>query len=400
VTYLVGYLALASGLLLLIRRRCPGGDLAGLLDAGIVTTGVGVLAWVALVDPVAEDASLGPAARALAAAYPLADLLLLGLLVRLAFSPSRSAGASRLLGLGVLAWVAGDVGYAAEVLAGSSIGTDLVNVLWLVGYALATAAVLHPEAVELDEPTPGEVTELDPLRLAALTSAAVMGPVVLLVESVAGTDIDGPVIAIGSIVLFGLVVARMAGLFRRVQAQANELAALAGTDSLTGVANRRRWDDTLPVELAQATRSGEPLCVAIVDLDHFKAYNDRHGHQAGDELLRSAARTWRAGLRGTDLLARYGGEEFAVLLPGCELDEAMTVARRLHAGIPDEQTCSIGLVRWDGREGAEALVGRADLALYQAKSDGRDRTRVGRPGAPGPGGQTTGHPDLALTGAG
>jgi diguanylate cyclase (GGDEF)-like protein len=130
-----------------------------------------------------------------------------------------------------------------------------------------------------------------------------------------------------------------------------------------------------PRELARAARSGEELCLALVDLDHFKAYNDRHGHPAGDRLLTAAAAAWQERLRKTDLLARYGGEEFAVLLPNCGLGNAMEIAERLRTAQP-EGTCSIGVAAWDRREEANALVDRADRALYAAKKGGRNRSCV------------------------
>jgi diguanylate cyclase (GGDEF)-like protein len=151
------------------------------------------------------------------------------------------------------------------------------------------------------------------------------------------------------------------------------LDARARTDQLTGLANRRTWDHELPRELARARRTGEPLSLAILDLDRFKAYNDTHGHPAGDRLLRGAAAAWTERLRSTDVLARYGGEEFAVLLPGCDAHSAAQVAEALRAAVPDEETCSIGVVTWDGLEPADALVARADAALYRAKDTGRDR---------------------------
>ena len=152
-----------------------------------------------------------------------------------------------------------------------------------------------------------------------------------------------------------------------------QVEALARTDALTGVANRRVWDEELPMELARAARSGQPLCVAILDLDHFKRYNDTHGHQGGDRLLKEAAAAWRAAIRVTDLLARYGGEEFALLAPACALEDARSLADRLGAAVPGGATVSIGVAAWDGQESADALVARADAALYAAKEGGRDR---------------------------
>jgi diguanylate cyclase (GGDEF)-like protein/PAS domain S-box-containing protein len=153
-----------------------------------------------------------------------------------------------------------------------------------------------------------------------------------------------------------------------------KLETLARTDELTGLLNRRAWDEELARELARARRDDSPLCVALYDLDRFKAYNDAHGHQAGDELLRSVAYSWRDRLRQTDVLARYGGEEFAAAFPSWPLDTALQVVERLRTDMPAGQTCSAGLVTWDGEESASDLVGRADLALYQAKHRGRDRT--------------------------
>jgi diguanylate cyclase len=137
----------------------------------------------------------------------------------------------------------------------------------------------------------------------------------------------------------------------------------------------RVWDQALPRELARAARTGQPLCVGLIDLDRFKAYNDRHGHQAGDRLLKAAGAAWWANLRNTDLLVRYGGEEFAVLLPDCGLEHAMVIAERLRTALP-EGTCSIGIAEWVRGEGVDELVRRADQALYAAKEGGRDRSRA------------------------
>ena len=170
-------------------------------------------------------------------------------------------------------------------------------------------------------------------------------------------------------------------LLAQVGALYHEVGRLARTDALTGVANRRAWDDELPRELTRAARSATPLCVALLDLDHFKDYNDRHGHQAGDRLLKAAAAAWQSRLRKTDLLARYGGEEFAVLLPDCGLDVGMEIAERLRTAQP-EGTCSIGVAAWDGHEAAAHLVARADRALYAAKEGGRDRSCAAPAAAP------------------
>jgi diguanylate cyclase (GGDEF)-like protein len=150
------------------------------------------------------------------------------------------------------------------------------------------------------------------------------------------------------------------------------LSKMAETDELTGLPNRRAWDETMKRAVGYASRTHRPLCVAVVDLDHFKAFNDEHGHQAGDRLLKTAAAAWRTALRQTDTLARYGGEEFAVALPSCVASEAEVVLDRLRTLTPEGQTCSIGLAEWDPGESASELVARADEALYEAKRSGRD----------------------------
>jgi diguanylate cyclase (GGDEF)-like protein len=150
------------------------------------------------------------------------------------------------------------------------------------------------------------------------------------------------------------------------------LEEVARTDDLTGLLNRRGWEEQLPRELARARRNSDPLCVAMLDLDFFKNYNDQRGHQAGDRLLKQSAAAWVSELRASDTLARYGGEEFSVALPGCTLVNAKDIVERLRAAMPGDQTVSAGVACWNGRESAEELVGRADAALYEAKRMGRD----------------------------
>jgi diguanylate cyclase (GGDEF)-like protein/PAS domain S-box-containing protein len=157
--------------------------------------------------------------------------------------------------------------------------------------------------------------------------------------------------------------------------------ATARTDPLTSLPNRRAWDEELRREAARARRLGVPLAVALLDLDHFKHYNDEHGHQAGDSLLQEAAKRWQSAMRTTDFVARYGGEEFGVLLPACDPGEVQQTVERIREGTPAPQTASAGVAVWDGGESMDALVRRADMALYQAKRRGRARTVVADCGA-------------------
>jgi diguanylate cyclase (GGDEF)-like protein len=152
------------------------------------------------------------------------------------------------------------------------------------------------------------------------------------------------------------------------------LVRQARTDALTGLPNRRSWDELLEREVARARRTGAPVCVAMLDLDRFKAFNDAHGHQAGDDLLSSAARAWRAQLRRQDVLVRYGGEEFALLLPDTRMDTALDVVDRVRDATPKGVTASAGVVELGAGEGCASVVARADAALYRAKHAGRAAT--------------------------
>jgi diguanylate cyclase (GGDEF)-like protein len=152
------------------------------------------------------------------------------------------------------------------------------------------------------------------------------------------------------------------------------LDQMARTDALTGLPNRRAWDEALDRELARANRSRAPVCVALLDLDHFKEFNDLNGHPAGDTHLKDVALLWSARLRSADLIARYGGEEFAVLLTATDAHQAQEVIESLRACVPSGETVSAGIAQWDGVEDGVELLVRADRALYEAKRNGRNRT--------------------------
>ncbi|MEV6343119.1 diguanylate cyclase [Actinoplanes sp. NPDC051851] len=156
------------------------------------------------------------------------------------------------------------------------------------------------------------------------------------------------------------------------------LEQMAFTDSLTGLPNRRAWQSSLSRLFGASS-----LVVAIVDLDHFKRYNDTYGHPAGDDLLRHAAAAFAAELREGDLIARWGGEEFVIALPGRDPEDAAGILDRVRRAMPRGQTCSIGYAAWDAvrdaAETPEGLLERADNALYAAKDAGRDRVQAAEP---------------------
>ncbi|MDG3580681.1 diguanylate cyclase [Rhizobium sp. YJ-22] len=174
---------------------------------------------------------------------------------------------------------------------------------------------------------------------------------------------------------------------------AERMKGLAETDALTGLANRRSFDEALLQEFEKAKKTGQPLAVLLIDVDRFKAYNDRYGHLAGDECLKAVAGAIAAAARRSgDIAARFGGEEFAVLLPNTDCESAVAIADKMRTCIrelciPHEGseygfvTASLGatvFTRESAVNNAAELVGRADLGLYQAKDAGRDRVGLQR----------------------
>src|SRR5215210_248457 len=183
-------------------------------------------------------------------------------------------------------------------------------------------------------------------------------------------------LAVGAFV--GLQSQRRLRLEREREALLAELQATAVHDQLTGLPNRRAWDDRLERELARAAASRRPLSVLAIDLDRLKHVNDTHGHAQGDRLLQRCAHAWRGALGDRDFLARLGGDEFLVLLPGSDEVAAAQMAQRMLGAVPFNQTCSVGIATWDGDEAAYELVHRADQGMYAAKAAGGGRLDAGR----------------------
>lgn len=177
-----------------------------------------------------------------------------------------------------------------------------------------------------------------------------------------------------------LVALLLANSLGRAQAESRALmrrfSELARIDGLTGLPNRRAWDEELVKGLHRARRTRQACAVALLDLDNFKRFNDTRGHQAGDALLRGTAQSLASRLRVGDLIARYGGEEFALLLHGCDGRNALKFFERLHGAALEGQTFSAGVAESDGTEEEGEVVKRADRALYRAKAEGRNCTRL------------------------
>ena len=166
-----------------------------------------------------------------------------------------------------------------------------------------------------------------------------------------------------------------------------QLERMAGTDGLTGVANRRAFEETLEREFLRASRVEGRFSIAMLDIDHFKKLNDTHGHLVGDEALRAVARCLDEAVRVTDTVGRYGGEEFAVLLPDLEPSQAIAACERLRARVAEVRpdlgvTVSVGVATFPGHANNPLeLMRRADAALYASKRDGRNRVSAAAPGS-------------------
>lgn len=233
---------------------------------------------------------------------------------------------------------------ACQVLAGGGSATASYALLY-VWVALHTALFFGRGAV---------------LAHVAATTLAHAGALALVGDATG----MGPALALtlGTQTAAAMVVGSLAAQLRRQ----------ADTDPLTGLGNRRVATRMLEHALRRRTRGGHVgrICVALLDLDGFKAFNDRRGHLAGDALLVEAARRWAETLGDHGVLSRTGGDEFTLLLPERTPEEAAAIVDELVAGTPGGVSCSAGLACWDGRESAADLLARADRAMYDAKRDG------------------------------
>ncbi|WP_205687585.1 putative bifunctional diguanylate cyclase/phosphodiesterase [Cellulomonas endophytica] len=392
--YLLAYPLLVAGLSRLVRARRTARDAAGAVDSAIVTVGLALLAWVFVAEPVVvSDAPV--AERLLAAAYPLCDVVLLALIVRLVVGAGARPVSFRLLTASAAVLLGADTVYVSLATAELYVGGWLDG-LWLLSYGLAGAAALHPSMRRLSEPG-RDAAPFTRRRLVALTAVVLLGPALAVEALVTGAAASvTAAVAGGTAVLVALVVARMHLAVREVQRAERQrerlqgdLAHQAAHDHLTQVANRARTLEVVGSALHRGQRAGTLVGLLFVDLDHFKDVNDTWGHAAGDEVLRETARRIRAAVRQGDTVGRIGGDELVVLVeaPGSEAEVVETAERVLAAvlapvavpGVPRGVTvgASIGVaVARDGRTDADHLLGEADAAAYRAKAEGRGRVEV------------------------
>lgn len=189
-----------------------------------------------------------------------------------------------------------------------------------------------------------------------------------------------------SLLIYALIVFFMTRLDAQrlvIEQKNHQLEHLSATDPLTGAYNRRGFLQRLNEEIGRADRFEQPLCVILLDVDHFKRVNDAHGHQVGDEVLLKLGQTVARTVRGSDVFGRWGGEEFILMVPQEDLANAELIAEKLRTEVAATAmaenvavTISLGVSRYRRGEAAVDLIARADQALYAAKAGGRNRTVV------------------------
>lgn len=394
VFYLSHYPMVVAGLMLLIRLRTPGRDLPGLLDAALVAVAAGMLSWLYILTPTAET-PVPLLAKVVSLAYPMMDLAMFAVALRLILGVGRRPMAFLLLSTNLLAYLTADSVYVLQQLSGTYTVGNFLDAIWLAGNLALGAAALHPTMRQIGDSTPVADPGPGPARIVALCAAALVAPATLLVEYSRGEYDDIPVIAVACGLLFLLTIARLAVLVAQQR-------WLAITDVLTGLRTRRYFENRLAAELAHSRRSEAPLAVLIADVDHFKSINDAYGHPGGDQVLVEISARLRHGIRQEDVLSRYGGEEFAVLVRGVTADDPLKIAERLRHqvssspiavgdGASVDVTISVGTATFPLHGTTQdELVMAADRALYAAKCKGRNRIDVGPCGAVTNGGSTSG----------
>jgi diguanylate cyclase (GGDEF)-like protein len=333
--------------------------------------------------PLVHAADTPAIVRMASLSFPVMDLAVLAVALRLIIGAGARTRAFWIFAAALLAVLTADAVYGLLQLAGVYSTGNLVEVLWLGYYLLLGAAALHPSMPKVTDPSPIAEQTLSGPRLSLLAAASLSAPAALIIQQVRGAPLDIPVLAGGAAVLFGLVLARMAGLVA-VQRHA------AVTDGLTKLHNRRFLEEQLRLEADRARRSQQQLSLVLLDIDHFKAINDTYGHPGGDRILCQLAERLQQVVRPGDVVARYGGEEFAILVPevgGAQLTELAERLRQAIAGLPMQPnqaawvgiTASVGAASLpEHADSVEGLIAFADNALYAAKHAGRNCSVIGR----------------------
>lgn len=388
-TYLVGYLALAAGIALLWREGGPSLNVGALVDGLIVAVAAGVVMWVFVLGPTVFDESVGTWPRIATAAFPAGDLLLVVLGSQVAMRVRWSWPAIGVL-LGMLALLVGDSVCAYLAVTGDQSAGYVLDALWGMSGVLIASSVMSPSFRRVVVDSRSGEARLSVGKVAFLAAMTITAPLALTWQAAKGDDLALAPLIGGTITLFLLVVVRLAIVARQLDASRSQLAHDATHDPLTGLGNRVLYSARVREAIEASRTTPERMAVLCIDLDDFKTVNDSLGHAAGDEMLREIGRRLRSVVRRADSVARLGGDEFAVLVHDEPADAALEVADRLLAEISrpitlethivTQPTASIGIAFGEPDESVESLLRDADVAMYLAKSNGKGRWEVFRPG--------------------
>ena len=377
--YLLGYVAMCASMVIFARRHSAG--IGSILDASILTAAAASMLWMMVVEPTLADTTRAPIEALVATAYPLADIVMIGLLLRILLDRQGSNPALLLFASGVAAFLVSDLIYSVLAVQGSY-SAGPVDLGWIMGYTLWGAAALHPSmaANVARAPADGRISNR---RLAALAVVSLVPLIIAVTEQLRHGAVEPMPAIIASAVMFVLVVARLSGVVSTQRSLIDERTRMQGAlerlsveDALTGLSNRRGFSSRLADALARDPRQVAVLCM---DLDDFKIVNDSLGHPVGDAVLATVAQRLRANVRSRDTVARLGGDEFAVLMTDCAGPEpALALATRLVAAIEEPIVIEGVSVRTSGSFGiavsgpagtdAMSLMRDADVALYRAKA--------------------------------
>ncbi|WP_212830100.1 diguanylate cyclase [Catellatospora sp. TT07R-123] len=374
--YLLTLLAIVIGLGLRIR---------GMLDALLVAAAAAAIGWQVIIAPLVPE-NWNPAAF-VTFLYPVFSVIIASVLAALLLTGSRRVPASMVV-VGTAFGFASvfDAVYAYSSVLGAYTSSTWLNVGWQAEVLLlCVAALMAARRRDGDERLLQQAQEVS--FLPALVAVVIVGGLVVADMILVG-QISRVTLSVAMLLLMGLLLRQIAAARDRSRLT-DQLRTAAITDALTGLYNRRFFEEMLAGEIA-AGRRHAPLSLILIDLDHFKTVNDTHGHPVGDAVLTAVADRLRRPIRGSELLCRYGGEEFVCLLPRTDGHAAVELAEQMRADLrstplavsgaaePLPLTASFGVACADPADGdgqlpPDGLVDAADRALYRAKALGRDQ---------------------------
>jgi diguanylate cyclase (GGDEF)-like protein len=364
-----GVFVLAAAMVVVSRRGRR--DLGGVIDSVITAAAIGGLLWDAVLLP-ALTASGTPIGRQVALFINVLVMVgTLGAMLRISLVSAERLTAVRLLTVGIFFGLVSNVAGAVTTDPATGTRPDWTNMAFLVAYTALGCAALHPSMALVTQPGAAPKDDLTPARMTFLGLMLASVPLIGGGRVIFGLPTDGLLVALGSAGVIPLVMVRVARLAAQRRAAEQALHRLATSDGLTGLPNRVACLEHLTTELAAGA---DGLTVLFGDLDGFKPVNDRLGHAAGDELLVAVADRLRAFLREPDLVSRFGGDEFVIVCRGQDAAEAVCERIREMVAMPfrvgGEQVrigFSVGLAHAVPGDSTDDLLGRADLAMYDAK---------------------------------